>query len=121
MKNHEANDSSIDTTQAGERQSRREFLNGLGKWSMIIIAAVSSVRGSVFQSYLGAEEAARPEWGLPEAPMQRLARKKHRQHVDIAPGHINFPHGDVPHVDTKIQQREGGGVSPVGRPPKTTR
>ena len=37
------------TTQAdceGDRQNRREFFNGLGKWSMIVVAAVSFLRGS---------------------------------------------------------------------------
>ena len=38
-----------------ERQNRRQFFNGLGKWSLAIIAAVSALRGGVqgLQSAIG--------------------------------------------------------------------
>lgn len=122
MKTNENNDSTPGSIAERDRQSRREFFNGLGKWSMIVIAAVSSLRGSISQDYSSPEETSRPEWARPETPAQRLARK-HRQHVDQEPGHINFPHGDVAHVDTKIQQRggSGGAPSPSGRPSKISR
>lgn len=41
MKNNENKDAAPDNVAAGDQQNRREFFNGLGKWSMIVVAAVS--------------------------------------------------------------------------------
>ena len=49
MKNNENKDAAPDTVSAGDQQNRREFFNGLGKWSMIVVAAVSFLRGSATQ------------------------------------------------------------------------
>jgi hypothetical protein len=118
MKIHENKDAVPDTLPVEDRQNRREFFNGLGKWSMIVISAVSFLRGSATQVQAGREGTQRPEWQPPETGVQRFAKKKHRQHVDNTGGHYNTPHGDVAHVDTKIQQR-GGQPSgqPSGSPP----
>jgi|SRR5208283_1348939 len=115
----ENKDALSDTVSAGDRQNRREFFNGLGKWSMIVVAAVSFLRGSATRSHAGGEGTQRPEWEPPETGFQRLAKKPHQQHVDIAPGHYNQPHGDVAHVDQKIMQQEKGQPSgqPSGSPP----
>jgi hypothetical protein len=71
-----------------ERQNRRQFFNGLGKWSLAIIAAVAALRDGLhdLQSSIG----SRFETGLDGAsdPRQRIAKKKR-------------PHGDQPHIDEK--------------------
>ena len=111
-------DENKDAVPAGDQQNRREFFNGLGKWSMIVVAAVSFLRGSATQVRAGREGTQRPEWEPPETGVQRFAAKKHRQHVDIpGGGHYNSPHGDVPHVDKNIMQQRQG--QPSGQPPPT--
>jgi hypothetical protein len=69
-----------------ERQNRRQFFNGLGKWSLAIIAAVTALRGGVhdFQSAIGSRFGARSTGA--KAPRQQIAKKK-------------GPHGDQPHID----------------------
>jgi hypothetical protein len=80
---------------------------------MIVISAVSFLRGSATQVHAAREGRPRPEWESPDPAARRFAKKKHRQHVDNTGGHYNTPHGDVAHVDTKIQQRGG---QPSGQP-----
>ena len=85
---------------------------------MIVVAAVSFLRGSVTQVHAGREGTGRPEWEPRETAFQRLAKKPHHQHVDIPGGHVDFPHGDVPHVDQRIQlEREPEGAQPTGQTP----
>jgi hypothetical protein len=116
MKIDETIDAAPDTVSAQDQQNRREFFNGLGKWSMVVIAAVSFLRGSVTRLHAAREGSPRPEWESPDPASRKLAKKKHRQHVDIpGGGHYNTPHGDVPHVDKNIMQRRGG--QPSGQPP----
>ncbi len=62
-----------DNVPADDQQNRREFFNGLGKWSMIVVAAVSFLRGSVTQIHAGGEGTQRPEWEPRETAFQRLA------------------------------------------------
>ena len=50
-----------------DRQNRREFFNGLGKWSMIVIAAISFLRGSGTAARARLEESQGPEQE-PERP-----------------------------------------------------
>jgi hypothetical protein len=119
MKINEYKDAVPDTVSAEDWQNRREFFNGLGKWSMIVIAATSFLRGSASQLHAGNEGTQRPEWQPPETGVQRFAAKKHRQHVDNTGGHYNTPHGDVPHVDSKIQQRGGQPSGQPSGPPPT--
>ena len=117
MKNNENMDAAPDNVAAGDQQNRREFFNGLGKWSMIVVAAVSFLRGSATQVRAGREGTQRPEWEPPETGVQRFAAKKHRQHVDIpGGGHYNNPHGDVPHVDQNIMQQRRGSPPATFRP-----
>jgi hypothetical protein len=115
MKNNENKGAAPGTVSAGDQQNRREFFNGLGKWSMIVIAATSLLRGSVTQSHAASEGTQRPEWQPPETGSQRLAKKKHHQHVDIQGGHGDAPHQDVAHVDQNIIRQQG--VQPSGQPP----
>ncbi len=64
-----------------DRQDRREFFHGLGKWSMIVVAAVSFLRGSTTGAQASPEEVPKPEpepqrpaWTVPDDSNQRLAR-----------------------------------------------
>ena len=58
------------------RQNRRQFFNGLGKWSLAIIAAVAALREGAYdlQSAIG----SRFETGSrgPGDPRQQIAKKK---------------------------------------------
>ena len=45
MKNDENKDAVSETVPGQDQQNRREFFNGLGKWSMIVVAAVSFWEG----------------------------------------------------------------------------
>jgi hypothetical protein len=72
MKIDDREPDAVQATCAGDRQNRREFFNGLGKWSMIVVSAVSFLRGSgtraqaVSNEKPGTEpEAQRPAWLVP--------------------------------------------------------
>jgi hypothetical protein len=86
-----------------ERQNRRQFFNGLGKWSLAIIAAVAAVGGSKTGAQASREnapksnpEAERPAWAVLEDrnPRAKMAgyfkrrphgnyTKTHNQHIDF--------------------------------------
>lgn len=61
-----------------DRQNRREFFNGLGKWSMIVVAAVSFLRGSVTRAQAGHEEKPMPEQG-PQRPAWTVPDDRNEQ------------------------------------------
>jgi hypothetical protein len=70
----------------GERQNRRQFFNGLGKWSLAVIAAVTALREGMgdLQSVIGSRF---------ETPSAAAADR--RQQIAKKKG----PHGDQPHLD----------------------
>jgi len=86
-----------------ERQDRRQFFNGLGKWSLAIIAAVSSLAGYGTRAGASREETQksqpqpqRPAWTVEDdrnrpAKMAGYfkARKPWHRHVD-SPGHTDW-------------------------------
>jgi hypothetical protein len=82
--------SKSDATQVmceGDRQNRREFFNGLGKWSMIVVAAVSYLRESATGSQARHEvtpEPQRPAWTVPDdgKPRQRMAGHFKQRHIN---------------------------------------
>jgi hypothetical protein len=97
-----------------DRQNRRQFFNGLGKWSFAIIAAVTALREGVhdLQSAIDSRFGTGPE--AAGDPRQQIAKKK-------VP-HNNGYHGDAPqhvdwnnHSDTARIKPEGG--QPAGQPP----
>jgi hypothetical protein len=96
-----------------ERQNRRQFFNGLGKWSVAIIAAITALRESVhdLQSAIGSRLDA-PTAGRGE-PRQQIAKKK-KPHSDQP--HIDEPHSDYthPHRDYYRLERQQGGTTPSG-------
>jgi len=104
MKIGEHKDAEHDPAPVEDGQNRREFFNGLGKWSMIVVATVSVLRGSFTRILASRDGTGRPEWEPLENAFQRLAKKPkpHHQHVDWGGGHENIPHGDVPHVDRNV-------------------
>lgn len=69
---------------------RRQFLNGLGKWSLAVIAAVTSLSdgtgavGSRFDTRITGQSER----------LQLMAKKKR-------------PHGDQPHIDQEHQDSPG--------------
>jgi hypothetical protein len=87
-----------------ERQNRRQFFNGLGKWSLAIIAAVSSLTGSGTRAQANREEAPKPEpepqrpaWTVQDDsnPRQRMAGYFKARHSDTHSNHTdhyNYPH-----------------------------
>jgi hypothetical protein len=108
-----------------ERQNRRQFFNGLGKWSLAIIAAVTTLREGMYEldSAIGSRFGD-PSTGAGE-PRQQIAKKK--------PPHGDQPHIDDIHFDYKGDHRDyyrlekqpggtqspGGTTSPGGSPAKT--
>jgi hypothetical protein len=76
------------TTCEEDRQNRREFFNGLGKWSMAVVAAISFLRGSGPAAQAGHEETPRPEQE-PERPAWTVsddARDKRLKLADYSKG-----------------------------------
>jgi hypothetical protein len=71
-----------------ERQNRRQFFNGLGKWSLAIIAAVTALREGVHDLQSAISSRFEPGSGGAGDPRQRIAKTKK-------------PHGDQPHIDEK--------------------
>jgi len=61
MKIDETKSPATQATCEEDLQNRREFFNGLGKWSMIVVAAVSFLRGSATDSEASHEDAPKPE------------------------------------------------------------
>ena len=79
MKIDESKTDAAQAMCAEDRQNRREFFNGLGKWSMIVVAAVSFLRGSITRARAGDEEEPmaeqapqRPAWTVPEDRSEKL-------------------------------------------------
>jgi len=82
-----------------ERQNRRQFFNGLGKWSLAIIAAVTALRDSSHSvREADGSRLEAPSRGAPDARRQILAKKK-RPHGDQ-------PHLDAPHADGPAQPHQ---------------
>jgi hypothetical protein len=115
MKIDESIPDTAQATRQVDRQNRREFFNGLGKWSMIVVAAVSFLRGSATGSQASHEETPRPEpapqrpaWAMSEDSRENLKVAK-RPYVKGG-GHgndyfkSNDPHTNTPHVNHKIIQ-----------------
>ena len=115
MKIDESKTDAAQAMCAEDRQNRREFFNGLGKWSMIVVAAVSFLRGSGTRARADHEEASRPEpapqrpaWAVLEDRNENLKVAK-RTYVKGG-GHSNEyfksndPHTNTPHVNHKIIQ-----------------
>jgi hypothetical protein len=97
-----------------ERQNRRQFFNGLGKWSLAIIAAVTALReglndvqraiGSRFETPSAAADDRR----------QRTAKKK-VPHLNGAGGHKD--HADhIEHGDSPAHPSPGGTIRVPGGP-----
>jgi hypothetical protein len=96
-----------------ERQNRRQFFNGLGKWSLAIIAAVTALREGAHD--LQRAISSRFDTGSKGASdsRQQIAKKKK-------------PHGDQPHIDQAHDdythdhrdyyrlERQQGGTTPSG-------
>jgi hypothetical protein len=90
-----------------ERQDRRQFFNGLGKWSLAIIAAVSSLAGAGTRAQASREEEPkteprpqRPAWAVADDsnPRVRMAGYFKKRHGDT---HLNeMKHWDSAHVNT---------------------
>jgi hypothetical protein len=87
-----------------ERQNRRQFFNGLGKWSLAVIAAVAALRDGAdeirdsigFRFGDGSEAAG--------GPRQRIARHGDVSHGNLRAGHTNVHfnhanHGNGPFRD----------------------
>jgi hypothetical protein len=94
-----------------DRQNRRQFFNGLGKWSLAIMAAVAALREGAYdlQSAIG----SRFETGSrgPGDPRQQIAKKKHGDQPHIDEKHFNKVE---PHHDYYRREIPPGGSTPGG-------
>jgi hypothetical protein len=102
MKIDETKCPATDATCEGDRQNRREFFNGLGKWSMIVVAAVSFPRVSAIDSEASHEDAPKPELGPQRpawtasddrSPGVKVARRPqpYGRHTKYVKGHLKYP------------------------------
>jgi hypothetical protein len=97
-----------------ERQNRRQFFNGLGKWSLAIIAAVTALREGLHDL----ESATGSRFGAPSTgggrSRQQMARKKgphsDQPHIDQGHDDYTFPHRDY----YRIEKTAPGGTTPSG-------
>jgi hypothetical protein len=71
-----------------ERQNRRQFFSGLGKWSLAIIVAVAALREGMHDLESGIGSRFETGSGGAGEPRQQIAKKKP-------------PHQDQPHIDEK--------------------
>jgi hypothetical protein len=77
-----------------ERQNRRQFFNGLGKWSLAIIAAVTAVRDGSYDA------------GGAGDPRQQIAKKKYEKYTT--------PHTDQPHAKHSVHTKDVTKPKPPG-------
>jgi len=112
MKIDESKSSATRPTCEEKRQNRREFFNGLGKWSMIVVAAVSLLREEATDSEASHQpeprpESQRPTWTRPddlEKPLLASKKKPHGDHSKYYKGYNRFGPGGPDHSDLpKIQ------------------
>jgi len=84
-------------------QNRREFVNGLGKWSIVVVAAVSFLRGSSAALQASCQDGLKadrepqgPAWAVSDDRNQRTANYFRRR----PPGHADrTTHQDM-HLDS---------------------
>jgi len=94
MKIDESRPSTTQATCEGDRQNRREFFNGLGKWSMIVVAAVSMLRGSATGPQASREDPPKPD-PEPQRPTWTVSDDRDLQRrmagtFKPRPGHGNY-------------------------------
>lgn len=97
------------------RQNRRQFFNGLGKWSLAVIAAVTGLRDALN----GMQDTIGSRFEGPSAGQNNVRRqiaKKKRPHGDQP--HINETHSNnpTPHGDyyRRPKPPDGSTTSPDG-------
>jgi hypothetical protein len=103
------NDPQVTTGGKGQdeqnRQNRRQFFNGLGKWSLAIIVAVTALRDGSHAVQSGSGSAFEtPSGGTGDR--RQLARKP--KHTDM--GHVRHSN----HIDNVGIKKPGGTQSPGG-------
>ncbi len=84
MENDPQTNSSPKEQLEEERQNRRQFFNGLGKWSLAIVAAVAALRGGVYDVRDGIGSRFGIGSDAEDDPRQQIAR------------HGNIPHDNTP-------------------------
>ena len=114
MKIDENQQDAAQAMREGDRRNRREFFNGLGKWSMIVVAAVSLLRGSGSRARAdhgetprSEPEAKRPAWTVPEDRGERMqvAKKPYVKGGGHTNYHLDMPsHQNERHLNHKIVQ-----------------
>jgi hypothetical protein len=98
-----------------ERQNRRQFFNGLGKWSLAIIAAVTALRDGLNdgQDDIGARFGA-PSIGAGE-PLQQVARHGNSPHQnDHLNVHTDYTRTCVPGTQDCVGAARRGVKTPSG-------
>jgi hypothetical protein len=60
-----------------EGQNRRQFFNGLGKWSLAIIAAVTALRDGLHEGQSGIGSRFDTPSAGRDDPRQQIAKKRH--------------------------------------------
>ena len=92
-------------------RNRRQFFNGLGKWSLAIIAAVTALRGVCMTCKAPLVRGSRPARGRGRtSPTDRQEEKPHGDQPHIDQAHDDYVHD---HRDYYRLERQPGGTTRV--------
>ncbi len=93
-----------------ERQNRRQFFNGLGKWSLAIIAAVAALRDATDDVGDGIDSRFGTGSDAAGDPRQQIAMPRHGNSHGNAPPEHGDVHGDhANHCNGPFRDRGCGG------------
>jgi hypothetical protein len=101
--------------QEEERQNRRQFFHGLGKWSLAIVAALTALRAGEddLHSVIGSRFGA-PATGAGD-PLQRVARHGNSPHAnDHINSHTDYTRTCVPGTQDCVGAARRGVKTPSG-------
>ena len=92
-----------------DRQNRRQFFNGLGKWSLAIVAAVTALRDGLDDAHSGIGSRLDTPSADRGDPRQQIAKGKEpkpkKSHTDI--GHVKHSN----HLDNVTKPKPPGGTT----------
>jgi hypothetical protein len=96
-----------------ERLNRRQFFNGLGKWSLVVVASITGLRNGLDTDRNEIESRLEAPFSTRNTVRRQTARKKPHQdqpHIDEKHNNIKTPHEDY----YRRQIKPGGGTSGGG-------
>ena len=98
-----------------ERQNRRQFFSGLGKWSLAIIAAVAALRDGLHEEQSGIGSRFDTPSAGRDDPRQQIAKKRHvdnTTHRDSPGGPGGGYNENWTNHGDRYRQAPGAGTTP---------